>query len=122
MKSHSHASLYPTTLLTLLLLLLPGSAWAQVALSGQVRFTDGTAISNATVSASPTSGGYSQNTTSSTTGAYVLNLIPGTYNISVQYSVPGFYGSQQLVTAYTVSSSGTLNLTLDDIQLNGRIL
>ncbi len=124
MKPHllSRASLYSTALLALCLLLLPGSAWAQVALSGQVKFADGTVLSGATVSASPTSGGSSQNVTSSTTGTYVLNLIPGTYNISVQFSVSGFYGSQQVASSYTVSANSTLDLTLGDILLRGRIL
>jgi protocatechuate 3,4-dioxygenase beta subunit len=118
----SRVSLYQAALVALVLLLLPGSAWAQVALSGQVKFADGSVVPGATVSVMPTSGGSSQYTTADTSGLYVLNLIPGTYNINVQFNSPGFYGSQTVVQSYTLSSSTTLDLTLGDILLTGRIL
>ncbi|WP_257461824.1 carboxypeptidase regulatory-like domain-containing protein [Archangium lipolyticum] len=122
MKPQSAVPLYRMALVALVLLCLPGSAWAQVALSGQVKFADGSVLSGATVSASPTSGGSSLYATSDASGLYVLNLIPGTYNISVQFTSPGFYGSQRVVQSHTVGSSATLNLTLSDILLTGRVL
>jgi hypothetical protein len=100
-KSQRTVSVYPMALVALVLLCLPGSAWAQVALSGQVKFADGGVVSGATVSASSTTSGSSQYTTSDASGLYVLNLIPGTYNISVQFTSPGFYGSQRVVQAHT---------------------
>ncbi|HYO54350.1 carboxypeptidase-like regulatory domain-containing protein, partial [Archangium sp.] len=118
----SRASLYQTALVALVLLFLPGSAWAQVALSGKVKFADGSVVSGATVSVTPTSGGTSQYAYADTAGMYVLNLIPGTYNINVQFTSPGFYGSQMVVQAHPLSTSTTLDLTLGDIQLNGRVL
>src|SRR5690242_13344026 len=106
----------------MVLLSLPGSAWAQVALSGQVRFSDGTAISGATIYASSTTGGSSQSTTADASGAYVLYLAPDTYNLSTQFYSPGFSGSQTVATSQTLSTSTQLNLTVADVLLNGRII
>ncbi len=104
------------------LLSLPGSAWAQHALGGQVLFSDGTAVSGASVYAYPAAGGPSHNATTDAAGAYVMYLQPGTYNINVEFSTPGFYGSHRVVTGQSVSTSTQLNLTLGDILLNGRIV
>jgi hypothetical protein len=91
-------------------------------LSGQVKFADGSVLSGATVAANSTTGGPSQYTTSDVSGLYSLNLSPGTYNVNVQFTLPGFYGSQTVVRSQTLSTSTTLNLSLTDILLNGRIV
>jgi hypothetical protein len=106
----------------MVLLALPGSAWAQVALGGQVLFSDGTAATGARVYASSTTGGSSYNTTADGTGAYVLYVQPGNYNVSVEFSTQGFYGSQSVASEYAVSTSTQLNVTLGDILLNGRVV
>jgi hypothetical protein len=112
-----------SVLVAMLLLALPGSAWAQVALGGQVKYADGTVAAGARVFAYPTAGGTSQNATADASGMYVVYVTPGTYNLSVEFNSPyGFYGSQQLAANLNVSTSTALNLTLGDIILNGRII
>jgi hypothetical protein len=117
------SSLCQTLLVTLALLSLPCSAWAQqVAISGQVKFADGSGVSLASITARPTSSGGWLNTTADSSGNYALYLPPGTYDIIVQFSNPGFYGSQRVVSARSITTTTQLNLTLSDIVLSGRIL
>jgi hypothetical protein len=112
-----------SVLVAMVLLSLPGSAWAQIALGGQVKFSDGSAAANSRVFVNSTSGGASQNAYADAAGNYVVYVTPGTYNISVEFSSQGgFYGSQQLASNLNISTSTALNLTLGDITLNGRIV
>jgi hypothetical protein len=103
---------------------LPFSAWAeQVAISGQVKFSDGTVVSSASLYARPTSsGGNSLYGSVDASGNYSMYLPTGTYDLIVQYSVPGYSGSQLVVSARSITSSTQLNLTVADILLSGRIL
>jgi hypothetical protein len=119
----SHTSLYQQLLVVLALLSLPCSAWAeQVAISGQVRFADGTAVPSASISARPLSQGSWQYAYADASGNYSMYLPPGTYDIVVQFSDTGFYGSQLVVSSRSITTSTQLNLTLTDIVLSGRIL
>ena len=109
-------------LLALALMVLPGSALAQVAVGGQVLFSDGAAAANARIYASSTSGNGSYNVTADASGNYVLYVAPGTYNLSVEFSTQGFYGSQSIATERSITTSTQLNVTLGDIVLNGRVI
>ncbi|WP_199243291.1 carboxypeptidase-like regulatory domain-containing protein [Vitiosangium sp. GDMCC 1.1324] len=104
------------------LLSLPGSAWAQAALSGQVKFSDGSAAAGVTVVAYSPSSDTSSSATVDASGAYVLHLTPGTYNIGVGFSSSDGYCSQVLLSSYTVGSNAQLNLGVPDLTLNGRIV
>jgi hypothetical protein len=108
--------------LVITLLSLPGSAWAQVALSGQVRFADGSIAAGVTVQAESVSDNLWYQATTDSAGRYLLQFAPGTYDVSVGFDWPGFSGSQILAAARTLNSNTTLDLVTGDIVLNGRVL
>ncbi|MDY7230208.1 lamin tail domain-containing protein [Hyalangium rubrum] len=114
------ASLRHTALLAVVLLCLPGAAWAQVALSGQVHFADGSIAAGVTVYAK--AGNITHRATTDASGNYLLQFAAGTYDVGVSFNSNGFSGSQTLFSAQPFSSNTTLNLITSDILLNGRIL
>ncbi|WP_224366411.1 carboxypeptidase regulatory-like domain-containing protein [Hyalangium versicolor] len=117
-----HAFLYRTALVAIVLLSLPGTAWAQAALSGQVKFADGSLAAGVTVYARLPSSTLAYRTTTDAAGMYSLQFIPGTYSIGVELNSPHFSGAQSLVSLQSFSTPTTLNLTTNDIVLNGRVV
>ncbi|WP_232293440.1 lamin tail domain-containing protein [Stigmatella aurantiaca] len=117
-----HALLCQTALVAMVLVSLPGAAWAQAALSGQVKFSDGSIASGVTVYARVPSSTLAYRTTADAAGMYSLQLIPGTYNVGVDFAFHNFSGMETLVSAQSISTPTTLNLTAHDIQLNGRVV
>ncbi|WP_244238345.1 carboxypeptidase-like regulatory domain-containing protein [Corallococcus terminator] len=108
--------------MTMMMVSLPGSAWAQAALNGQVRFSDGSIAAGVTVHARVLSSSTVYRTTADAAGMYSLQFIPGTYSVGVDLALPSFTGSQTLVSSLPISTPTTLNLTAQDILLNGRVV
>jgi hypothetical protein len=118
----SRGRLCRTALFAVVMLSLPGSAWAQVVLSGQVKFADGSAAVGQVVYAYEPASNVTLRATVDAAGQYQLQLSPGTYDIGVALSDEGFSGSKTLHYAKALSTSLVLNLQTPDILLNGRII
>ncbi|WP_245767871.1 carboxypeptidase regulatory-like domain-containing protein [Stigmatella erecta] len=91
-------------------------------LSGQVRFSDGSIAAGATVYARTSSGSATYRAATDAAGMYSLPFIPGTYSVGVEFTSPGFTGTALVLSSRTFSTSSTLDLTTQDIQLNGRVV
>ncbi|WP_225409000.1 carboxypeptidase regulatory-like domain-containing protein [Stigmatella hybrida] len=91
-------------------------------LSGQVKFSDGSIAAGATVYARTSPGGVMYRATTDAAGMYSLPFIPGTYSVGVEFTSPGFMGTALVFPSRAFSTSSTLDLTIQDIQLNGRVV
>ncbi|WP_224242453.1 carboxypeptidase-like regulatory domain-containing protein [Hyalangium gracile] len=112
-----------TTILAVFLLLLPDAAWAQVNLSGQVRFSDGSPATAVGVFAYDALNNSSYfHTTTDASGQYGLQVPAGTYDVGVQLFSGTFAGSEILVASGSFTNDTALDLVTHDIVLSGRIL
>jgi hypothetical protein len=121
---NSRVSIYRTALFALILLALPGPAWAQVLVKGQVRFSDGSPVVGATVTAQedPNAVPIAFSTTDAA-GMYQLRLSWGrAYDLRAELKWPGFTASQRIASSLTVYSDTVRDLTLSDILLQGRVI
>ncbi|KFE72220.1 carboxypeptidase regulatory-like domain-containing protein [Hyalangium minutum] len=94
-----------------------------ISLSGQVKFSDGSSAAGVTVYAKGSSSSTTMyKATTDAAGMYLLQFVPGTYSVGVEFTSPGFTGSQTLLFSQPFSTSTPLSLTVNDIQLNGRVV
>ncbi|WP_224371195.1 carboxypeptidase regulatory-like domain-containing protein [Hyalangium versicolor] len=114
--------IYRATLLLVSLVFLPGAISVYVDVSGRVRFSDGTSAAGVTVFLQDSSSGTSYTTTTDGSGLYALEVPRGTYHVGVQLLTPSFSGSQILITSGNFGVDSLLNLTTQDVMLEGHLL